>query len=506
MTALFSPCHINFIFIFAFFVSEKNHLFIIRKKILIVCCLSCINFAVLGQDTSFPTADSSAIQKLHPTDSVSKLRVRNVVITGNKKTKSYIILRELHFKTGDSILIETLGKQLQKAHDQIYNTTLFIEVKVTPEIINEFDFDIHVAVKERWYIIPIPSFQLADRSFNEWLVKYNGSLKRVNYGVRLYYYNISGRNDQLTLALINGFNRNISFEYKAPYTNSALSEGVIFGAGFLQTRQIPYKTDYNNNLIYYKNDDFVKNEWYVTAAYSSRKAIKKKEIFSVSFRHIKVDDSLLTHQYNPAYFNNTSSSQNFLEVGYRVQFTDVDNILYPLKGYATSLFLLKRGLELKGGINRFIIRTTFNKYFSHRHNWYSSARFTGQVEVPFNQPYINQRAVGYLEDYLRGDEYFAIDGVAFGLGKFDIKKRLLHFNIPTFLKSKTYNKLPFTIYGKTFFDAGYVYSQNNFNTRLNNRFLYSGGFGIDIITLYDYKLSIECSFNQLGQKGLFLHN
>ena len=41
---------------------------------------------------------------------------------------------------------------------------------------------------------------------------------------------------------------------------------------------------------------------------------------------------------------------------------------------------------------------------------------------------------------------------------------------------------------------------------LNNRLLYSGGFGIDILTLYDINLRIEYSFNQLGEKGLFLHN
>ncbi len=169
--------------------------------------------------------------------------MRNIVIKGNKKTKDYIILRELDFEPGDSILIVNMEEQLQKARDQVYNTTLFIEVKVTPEIISVSAFDIYVTVKERWYIFPTPWFQLADRSFNEWLVKYNGSLRRISYGIRFFHYNISGRNDRLTLSLINGFTRNISFEYKAPYTNPALSDGVILGAGFSQARQIPYKTD-----------------------------------------------------------------------------------------------------------------------------------------------------------------------------------------------------------------------------------------------------------------------
>ena len=429
-----------------------------------------------------------------------------IVIKGNKQTKSYIILRELHLNPGDSISIEKMHEILEKARDQVYNTTLFIDVKVTPQIISAYNLNILVTVKERWYIFPIPAFQLSDRSFNEWLVKYKGSLKRVNYGIRFYHFNISGRKDQLSLALINGFTRNISFEYKAPYTNPLLSDGVIFGAGFYQIREIPFKTDSINNLVYYKTDDFVKNEWYITGSYSSRKAIKKKETFSITFRHIKVKDSVLSQHYNPNYFNSYSSYQNFIELAYKIQFTEVDNILYPLKGYATSLLLQKRGLQAEGGINQFIIRTSCNKYFAFSHQWYSSIRITAQVDLPFSQSYINQRALGYKEDYLRGDEYFVIDGVAFGLAKFDLKKKLFHFNLPTFLNSKTYNKLPFTIYAKTFFDAGYVYSRSQFNTALNKRFLYSGGFGIDILTLYDFKLSFEYSLNQLGQKDLFLHN
>ncbi len=412
----------------------------------------------------------------------------------------------MQIKPGDSIAITNLLEELKKAHDYIYNTTLFISVEVNPVMVGPFDFDVSVTVKERWYIFPIPALQLADRSFNEWLVKYNGSLSRISYGFRFYHFNISGRNDRFSLALINGFTRNISFQYKAPYTNPALSDGVTFGAGFLQTKEIPYKTDGNNHLAYFRDNNFVKNEWNVSGAYSLRKAIKKKETFSIAFRHVKVDDSLISQQYNPGYFNSTSSFQNFIELAYTLQFIDVDNILYPLKGYSAIFSLTKRGLQLKGNINNITFRTAYNTYFWYAHKWYSSIRLLGQIVLPFKQPYYNQRALGYQNDYVRGDEYFVIDGVAFGLAKFDIKKQVWHFNIPTFLKSKTYNKLPFTLYAKTFFDAGYVYSQQEFDSRLNNRFLYSGGFGIDILTLYDFKLSIEYSFNQLGQKGLFLHN
>lgn len=433
-----------------------------------------------------------------------KLHVRNIIVSGNKKTKKYIILREMQIKQGDSILIDKLNDELQKARDFIYNTTLFVEVNVLPLIINAYDVDIVINLKERWYIFPVPYLELADRSFNDWAATHHADLSRLSYGAFFSHLNFSGRRDQLSLILINGFKRNISFEYIAPYTNPALTDGMRFATGVEQTREIPYATDYNNKLLYYNNDRFVKNEWFITAAYSSRKRLKKKETFTVKFRHINVADSIIS-KYNSEYFNlhPNISTRDFLEFEYRLQHDDVDNILYPLKGHTFKLTVKKRGLQLKGGINRFSIAPEFNQYFSHAHQWYSSFRFAGEIKLPFNQPYFNQEAFGYKENYLRGQEYFVVDGVASVLGKFDIKKKIVHFNIPTFLNSKTYNKIPFTIYAKTFADMGYVYNQAN--SRLNNRFLYSGGFGLDIVTLYDIKFKIEYSLNQLGQKGLFLH-
>ena len=139
------------------FIKWQNFLCISRKKIIITFCISCITFAASGQHAD--VTGTSSFPNSYPADSLSKLRVRNIVIKGNKKTKDYIILRELDFEPGDSILIVNMEEQLQKARDRVYNTTLFIEVKVTPEIISASAFDIYVTVKERWYIFPNPWFQ-----------------------------------------------------------------------------------------------------------------------------------------------------------------------------------------------------------------------------------------------------------------------------------------------------------------------------------------------------------
>jgi hypothetical protein len=108
--------------------------------------------------------------------------------------------------------------------------------------------------------------------------------------------------------------------------------------------------------------------------------------------------------------------------------------------------------------------------------------------------------------YLRGLDYYTIDGVAFGTAKFNLKKEILNFTIPTFVKTKPYNKIPLKIYAKAFTDFGYVYSTKDWMSRLNNKLLATAGIGLDILTLYDLHLRLDYSLNQLGEKKLAVNN
>jgi len=148
---------------------------------------------------------------------------------------------------------------------------------------------------------------------------------------------------------------------------------------------------------------------------------------------------------------------------------------------------------------------SYNRYLSLGKKWYHALQFSGYIRLPFNQPYINQAGMGYGEFYLRGLEDYVIDGVLATMGKYTLRKQLVSFNIPFPIKNNIVSKIPFKIFAKTYGDAGYAYNKYGVKDRLGNRLLYSGGFGIDILSLYDINASFEYSFNQLGQKGLFLH-
>ena len=115
---------------------------------------------------------------------------------------------------------------MKTARRQLMNTTLFHEAIVALKSFEGYNIDILVEVKERWYIFPVPYFKPVDRNLNQWLVEQKASLKRVNYGVKLLYNNVTGRNDKLKLWVINGYTKQLSFNYDRLYIDKKMKWGM----------------------------------------------------------------------------------------------------------------------------------------------------------------------------------------------------------------------------------------------------------------------------------------
>lgn len=440
-----------------------------------------------------------------PSTDSAKLKVDKIIISGNKKTKSYIIEREMKFIAGEFTSAAQLAENLELSRQLIYNTNLFAEVTVQPAFKENSTIDINVTVREKWYLYPAPQFELVDRNFNEWANVYNYSLERVIYGLRFMHYNFSGRKDQLRFILLNGYARNFAVQYAAPYSNSKLDEGFGFSAGYTQNREISFSTSAQNKLQQYNNQKkFVRNSFQTYAYYSSRKGYFSRHRYQLGYTYMTVADSVVQH-YNPSYFNDSSTHKNIIDLSYAYSYLNVDNINYPLSGKSFGISILKRGLGFTGSINLLSLDAAFNRYFNLQKGWYTSIETWGRIKLPFRQPYINRRALGFGDLNLRGLEYYVIDGSAATMAKLTLRKKIIDFKIPFPIKNKIVPYIPFAFYAKAFTDAGYVYSQADARAMLNNKFLYTGGLGIDVMSLYDVTVRFDYSFNQLGEKGLFLH-
>ncbi|MDD4639710.1 MAG: hypothetical protein PHT63_08180, partial [Bacteroidales bacterium] len=139
--------------------------------------------------------------------------------------------------------------------------------------------------------------------------------------------------------------------------------------------------------------------------------------------------------------------------------------------------------------------------------WYLATALTAGISATNTQGYIYNRAIGYKYASMRGYEYYVIDGQHYFVFNPTLRYQILPtkiINLHLFPFLKKFNKMHLTIYGKSYFDTGYAYHPNPApgNTLANN-FIYSGGLGIDLVTYYDINLSLDYSFNQLGDSGFF---
>ena len=446
-----------------------------------------------------PHAVNPYIDKGQPTPFI----VGKIYIEGNKRTKSYIIERELPFKPGDSIYLTDLVNGFEIARRQLFNTSLFNEVIVSLKSFRGYVVDVNIEVKERWYIFPLPYVKPVDRNLSEWS-KQGYSTDRLNYGFKFTWYNFTGRNDKLRLWLITGYTRQLQFQYDQPYADKTLKHGYRIGFTYSSNKEINYlTTDNQQRYIDTLHEGLKRYNGYVE--YQYRPGLRTWHNFRISYTKQIVDTGLLS--YSPKYFGGNTTTISYPELSYTLKYVNVDYIHFPLTGVQAEASLLKRGFDSKN--NMWELSGRFSKGWKLAKKLYFGWQGNGVVRVPFDQPYINQRLFGYGDLYLRGLERYVIDGVAAAMSRQTLRREIVRFSIPTFIKSRSHDKIPFRIYARTFADLGYAYNrdkmQNTLNNSLVNKTLYTYGAGVDIVTFYDFIFRFDYSFNQLGQKGLFLH-
>ena len=444
------------------------------------------------------SAPSSSISPSATPNNYTLFTIGEIFIEGNKRTKSYIIERELPYKRGDSLRLPQLVEGFEIARRQLMNTTLFNDVVVALKSFRGNTVDIIIAVKERWYIFPIPYLKPVDRNLTEWATQGLG-FDRLNYGFKFTYYNFTGRNDKLRLWLITGYTKQIEFQYEQPYSDKNLKHGYKVGVSYAFNKEINYQTIANQQ--HFIDTLSGSKRWTANLEYKYRPGLRTFHSLRLGFVHQEVDSQIIN--LNPKYFNSIENKIAYPEIAYQLNYNNVDYIPYPLTGWSGEVSLLKRGFNSE--VSMWQLGTKATRSWKIAEKTYFGTQGFGMIRVPFDQPFINQRMLGYADLYLRGLEKYVIDGVAAALFRQTLRYELFNFYVPTFIKSKSHDEVPFRIYPKVFFDYGYVYNKYFTNNSLVNRPLYSAGFGIDIVSFYDFIIRFDYSFNQLGQNGLFLH-
>ncbi len=444
-------------------------------------------------------------------DTTALVLIGSVSIEGNYRTRTPIILREMALKPGDTLRRSELPDRLEIDRRKIVNTNLFVtvEMQTLPQEATTEDatevVDIRVVVKERWYFLAIPVFQLADRNFNEWWYDRDRDLRRVTYGLYMSYNNLTGRADRLRFLAEFGFIPKYEMTYSVPYIDKAQKLGITTGVSYTTNKSMPYRT-WRDKLDYFNSENLNRERFYTFVSLTRRN--KFYTFHSVDFRwnYIGLSDTITA--LNPHYLLGGRSLQQYFQLSYILSHDRRDNVQYPLRGRIGGFQVSKLGLLPTDNVNLAYLYGWYRHYIPISKRWFANSGIRGRISLPRRQPYLQTLGLGYRSDLVRGYELYVVDGQHYALLQNELKFKLFdiqkHFS---WIPLQQFNTIPLATYLNTFADAGYVrnFYPERSNTRLGNTLLYGVGMGLDVVTFYNMTARFNVTVNGNGEQRFFFN-
>ncbi len=438
--------------------------------------------------------------------------ITEVAVDGNKKTKESIILRELDILPGDTIFTEELTTRLVENEKRILNTGLFTSAKINIKDWDETTKNARAEIElvENWYIYPSPIFELADRNFNKWWNRQD-RWDRINYGLRLAHINLTGQRDKLKFIFQRGFTDKYELDYNYPYLNKKQTLGVRFNLFYSENNTIGYKTQADTTSFYKDPIDerVLLSRFRINTRLQYRPSLYQYHNFNIEFHRNWIDEFVAT-ELNPDYFIDGNNSIRFFRLNYEYRYDKRIYFLYPEGGYQFGFNLDKQGLGIFKETN-ILSAFVFGEYFykpSERlilaNRIKAKANFTrGKVA------FANNTGLGYRRDYISGYELYVTDGTDYILtqtsARFNVLDKLI--NLGRTMPLAAFKPLTVRVFLTFNFDTGYVNEPTYIATNtLINQWNIGYGPGLDIILYNNWLFQIEYSFNQLGDKGVYIHN
>lgn len=437
------------------------------------------------------------------------ITIEKIQVTGNKKTKESVIVRELDFSVGDTIHLNNLPIRTAANQSWLMNTGLFTSVKMNLKDWNTETNEVTIALEvvEFWFIYPFPIIELSDRNFNEWWQTYNHSLKRVNIGIRFYHINLTGRNDRLEVLTQFGFTQKYEIAYERPGINKDQTLGIFTNVLYSQNKELAYNVK-NDTLEFFRDPDDV-----LLRRIRGGLGLKYRPDLYTSYRailnyHHNIINEKVPLDLNPDFFNK-GLKQRYFSLNFTVDWDKRDIRPYPMNGHQVIFSLEKQGFGLFDEFNAGHAYLTLKKYLPISKKWSTELIGKGQLGlVRSQQPFYNYYGLGYEIDFIRGYELYVINGLDYAYAKTRLRFELLNFIFEwgKIIPIRQFRTMPVKWYLSLNSDVGYVndpfFQQDN---NLRNQLLWGGGVGLDIVVFYDKVFQIEYSVNRLGERGVFIH-
>lgn len=395
--------------------------------------------------------------------------VDSIKITGNDITEEYIILRELTFKTGDTVTTS----QLHFNRERVISLRLFSKVEITPLVIDGKTV-ITIDLQEGWYLYPIPFIRRQN----------NGS--DYSYGVSLSYKNFRGRNERFRSIISLGYDPFFSLLYQNPAFDYENNLGLSLAISFLNLNN---KSDAAERL--YGNDFDYK--FYSFGISLSKRFNQFNDIYGgIGFSYISAPGNSAGRI--------TASGRSIdrvisLTAGYLYDSRDLKQ--YSQDGIYTIAQLQHKGVGFSG-ISYNIFLFDFREYRSIIENLSARWRFALRHTFGKTIPYYDYSYFGY-DEYVRGYSNESMEGNNFLLTSIEVSYPIIKdfdFSIKLPLLPRQLTSARIGIYLSVFTDAGQVF--NNHQRFRFGDFITGYGFGLTILALPYNAIRFEYAFNKFG--------
>ncbi len=440
--------------------------------------------------------------------SVDYFLVSDIIVKGNKHTKSNVIFNELDFSIGDTIYTSELPRRKRETEKRLLGTALFtgVALNISNWNIEDGTTNIVLTLQENWFIYPSLIFELADRNFNVWWTDQNRDFSRVNYGLSVDHINVTGRKDKLKLKIQHGYTRKYELKYNYPYISQTWGAfGEIF---FANQKEIGYATFDNKTVFEKLNDERILLKRFRTGLGANyRPDVYQFHDFKLEYHQNSVDD-VIAEDVAPDYFLNGETSQRYFALKYDFSYDKRIFNLYPEGGFMFFGNITKEGLGIFDDFNNLSITAGIEKFFQLGERWIWGGRIKAKTNLTRNTvAFANNTGLGYDKDIIRGYELYVVDGTDWAVAKTSFRFRLYKKNVNwgKYMFLQQFKKMNLRLFLRANLDFGFVNEPTYKDTNtLNNRFLVGYGPAVDMLLYHTFIMSFEYSFNHLGEGGLFL--
>jgi outer membrane protein assembly factor BamA len=453
----------------------------------------------------FPALFWLSIQTLY---SQNFLKIENIVFRGLKKTKSVIAYREVAFSKGQVMALIDSAAMFQKSRNNLLNTRLFHSCRYyTDSLVRMNDETLScrlvIELHERWYTIPIPVLELADRNFNEWWYDRGRDFRRINAGISVLQKNVRGRNEDLLLGIQTGFTRRLDFEYFIPYLDRKQIFGLKIQGIYSRNKEVAVRS-VNNRLDFQKDENsFGRERLQAGIQLTARKSFYDYHRLDFNYHYNRVSAFVLG--INPLYFLGPSF-QRYAELRYSFTMDHRNYRFYATKGWFAQVKAARFGLLPSDNFSLWFCQLSLSVYKPLGGRFYLASRVDGEIAENKALPYLGSRTLGYENRFVRGYERNVLEGNASFHSRNSLRMKVFSriWEGPESLAPQ-FRHFPLDVYLCTFLDAGSLRNPRVFpeNRGLVNTMLIGSGFGLHVLTVYDLVFRAEYTFNRQGGRGLY---